>query len=100
MRSYPVNENPIGSMVSEILRYKQTHILLLYYKDKVMETANLRLTYEFLLSTKYELTYFKTKSNSTSPIPPPPFLHYFYLFWIKEGGGFCSRLGTLLETVH
>ena len=26
MRSYPVKENPIGSAVSEILQYKQTHI--------------------------------------------------------------------------
>ncbi len=38
MRSYPVKDNPIGSTVSEILRYRQTHrqthILLLYYKDK------------------------------------------------------------------
>ena len=34
-RSYPVMENPIGSAVSEILRYKQTDILLLYYKDFV-----------------------------------------------------------------
>ena len=41
MKIYPVKENPIGSAVSEILRYKhtntQTHrqpnILLLYYKD-------------------------------------------------------------------
>ena len=37
MRSYPVKENPIGSAVSEIPRYKhsdtQTNILLLYYKD-------------------------------------------------------------------
>ena len=37
MRSYPAKENPIRSAVSEILRYKQTdrqtHILLLYYKD-------------------------------------------------------------------
>ena len=24
MRSYPVNENPFGSAVSEILRYKKT----------------------------------------------------------------------------
>ena len=37
MRSYPVKENPTGLAVSEILRYKhtnkQTHILLLKYKD-------------------------------------------------------------------
>ena len=36
MRIYPVKQNPIGSAVSEILRYRQTdrqtHILLLYYK--------------------------------------------------------------------
>ena len=35
-RSYPVKESPIGSAVSEILRYtqtdRQTDILLLYYK--------------------------------------------------------------------
>ena len=34
MRSFPVKENPIGSAVSEILRYKQTDILLLFYKVK------------------------------------------------------------------
>ena len=37
MRRYPVKKNLIGSVVSEILRYKhlntQTDILLLYYKD-------------------------------------------------------------------
>ena len=33
MRSYAVRENPIGSVISEILRYKQTNILLLNYKD-------------------------------------------------------------------
>ena len=33
MRRYPVKENPIYSAVSEILRYKQIDILLLYYKD-------------------------------------------------------------------
>ncbi len=33
MRSYPVNENPIGSADSAILRYRQTDILLLYYKN-------------------------------------------------------------------
>ena len=36
MRIYPVQENPIGSVVSEIIRYtqtdRQTDILLLYYK--------------------------------------------------------------------
>ena len=41
MRIYPVKENLIGSAVNEILRYKQTdrqtHILLLYYKDKQPE---------------------------------------------------------------
>ena len=35
MRSYPVKENPIDSVVIEILRYKQTNILLLYYKDSL-----------------------------------------------------------------
>ena len=37
MRSYTVNENLIGSVVSMILRYthadRQTEILLIYYKD-------------------------------------------------------------------
>ena len=34
MRSYPVKENHIGSVVSEILRFNtQTQILLLYSKD-------------------------------------------------------------------
>ncbi len=37
MRSYSVKESPIGSAVSEILRYTDKHrgtdILLLYYKD-------------------------------------------------------------------
>ena len=33
MRSYAVRENPIVSVISEILRYKQTNILLLNYKD-------------------------------------------------------------------
>ena len=37
MRSYPVKENLIGSVVREILRYKHTHrqtdIILLNYKD-------------------------------------------------------------------
>ncbi len=28
-----VKENPIGSAISEILWYRQTNILLLYYKD-------------------------------------------------------------------
>ena len=34
MRSYPVKENPIGSAVSEIFRYKQTdrHRPTLYYR--------------------------------------------------------------------
>ena len=32
--SYPVLENLLGSAVSEILWYRQTNILLLYYKDK------------------------------------------------------------------
>ena len=32
MRSYPVKENPIDSAVSDILWYRQTHILT-YYKD-------------------------------------------------------------------
>ena len=42
MRSYHVKENPIGSAVSENLWYKQTdkqtHILLLYHKDFVVNT--------------------------------------------------------------
>ena len=33
MRSYRVKENPIGSVVSEILRYKQTDIVLLCIID-------------------------------------------------------------------
>ena len=33
MKSFPVKENPVDSAVNETLRYKQTHILLLYYKD-------------------------------------------------------------------
>ena len=33
MRSYPVKENQIGSAVSEILRYKQTNIVLLCIID-------------------------------------------------------------------
>ena len=33
MRSYSVKENPIGSTVSEILRYKQTDIVLLCIRD-------------------------------------------------------------------
>ena len=33
MKSYPVKENHIGSALSEILRYRQTNILLLYHKD-------------------------------------------------------------------
>ena len=40
MRTYPFKENPIGSVDSEILWYKQTdrqtHIQLLYYKDNVI----------------------------------------------------------------
>ena len=36
MRSYPVKENPIGSAVSEILRYKQT--------DKQTDKQTNRLT--------------------------------------------------------
>ena len=39
MGIYPVKENPISSAVSEILRYKQTNILLLYYKDFISSTA-------------------------------------------------------------
>ena len=39
MRSYPVKENPIGSSVREILRYKHTDILLLYYKDKLQDVC-------------------------------------------------------------
>ena len=33
MRSYIVNENYIGSAVSEIFKYKHRDILLLLYKD-------------------------------------------------------------------
>ena len=42
MRSYPVNENYIGSVVSDNLRYKETEILLLYYKDWVCVLLDLR----------------------------------------------------------
>ena len=35
MRSYLVKENPIDSAFIEILRYNQTRILLLYYKDSL-----------------------------------------------------------------
>ena len=44
MRIYPVKENPIDSAVSEILRYTQTNILLLKYKDtrfKMINTVNI-----------------------------------------------------------
>ncbi len=37
MRSYPVKEKHICSVVSERLWYKQTNILLLYYKDFLPE---------------------------------------------------------------
>ena len=33
MRSFPVKENPISSEDSKILWYRQTNVLLLYYKD-------------------------------------------------------------------
>ena len=52
MRSYNVKENPIGSAFSEILMYKHTHthiqtdrqtdILLLYYKDYVRFSRQLK----------------------------------------------------------
>ena len=39
MRSYHVKENPIGSVVSEILQYQETDkkidILLFYYNDRL-----------------------------------------------------------------
>ena len=45
MRSYPVKENPIGSAVSEILRYKQTNrhtdiVLLCIIDDLCLLCAN------------------------------------------------------------
>ena len=44
MISYPIKENPIGSAVGKILRYRhterQTYILLLYYKDKETHTKS------------------------------------------------------------
>ena len=38
MRSYIVKKNHIGLAVSEILRYRQTEILLLLYKDWAIKT--------------------------------------------------------------
>ena len=35
MRSYPVKKKHNGSEVSEFLGYRQTNILLLYYKDRI-----------------------------------------------------------------
>ena len=35
-RSYPVKENHIGSVVSKILWYTQTDILLLYYEESIL----------------------------------------------------------------
>ena len=47
MRNYPVKENPTGSAVSEILRYKQTNILLLHYKDNWL--AELTWCFEYFV---------------------------------------------------
>ena len=69
MRSNPVKENLIGSLVSEIHRYKQTNILLLYYKYS-----------RFLLIKLY--TYKKLQENYPSTKLPEicisfPFFHWF-----------------------
>ena len=41
MRSYHVKENPIGSEVSEILLYKQTNILFLYFNNWLNKNYNI-----------------------------------------------------------
>ena len=42
MRSYTVQENNISSVVSEILRYRQTNRQILhYYEDKIFDDTNL-----------------------------------------------------------
>ena len=57
MRSYPVKENPIGSAVNEILRYKQrdrqTDIVLLYFKDWLC--FQVRLEEDFVLQLPFLL---------------------------------------------
>ena len=46
MRSYHVNENYFGLLDSEILRYRHTEILLLYYKDMRFEKVGIE-SYSF-----------------------------------------------------
>ena len=62
MRSYPVKENPIGAAVSEILRYRHTNrqkdILLLYYKDWVLEAVGIYLYRLAGLGTRPSISYF------------------------------------------
>ena len=43
MRSYPVKENPISSAVSEIIRYKNAHVLpsCIMFKDGDMVSAGI-----------------------------------------------------------
>ena len=55
MRSYSVKANQLGSVVTEILRYRQTQILLLLYKDLFL-ISNFRVrfaSYGIIISIKY-----------------------------------------------
>ena len=70
MRSYPVQQNSIGSAVSEILRYKhtykthrQTDILLLYYKDFQTNARHWFYSW-FTFSEKKDAVYKKIKFSN------------------------------------
>ena len=74
MRSYPVKENMIGLVVSEIFRYrqtdrqtnKQTDILLLYYVDcNIIPTSLKNVCHIFLKINmfKWTLTFFSIAPN-------------------------------------
>ena len=69
MRSYPVKENPMGSAVSEILRYKHANILLLQYKDfirsirKLYPSKNVSMSIVHPVLEKFFYTKFIKLSN-------------------------------------
>ena len=80
MRSYPFKENPISSAVSEILRYRQkahrqTHILLLYYKD-IIQRKNIHYLYSKSESSNisvviFDILYFSGHTAQSKVINNP-----------------------------
>ena len=77
MRSYPVKENPIGSAVSEILRYKQTdrHRSTLYYRLAASSLASRGFAPRGLINLIFRILDLKRKSKKI----------FFFL-----GGGYFS----------